>query len=110
MYVSAFEILGYRSLKAVKIVDMKPVCILHGPNNSGKSNILAALETVFKRKLLLEETTVGDVTRDLGRLGPFWHGRLTDFRDNFYGGGRGDIKFEVSVTFADDELKFLNDT
>lgn len=109
MYVSSFSISGYRSLKDVKITNMKPVCIFHGPNNSGKSNILSALETIFRRKLLLEETVVGELTKPHERLGTFWHGRITNFRDNFYGGGKDDITFEVSVTLTDDELKFLRD-
>jgi len=67
---------------------MLPVCIFHGPNNSGKSNILAAMETIFRRKLLVEETTVGEVTKH-EREGSFWQGGITQFRDNFYGGGKG---------------------
>ena len=109
MYISSFSISGYRSLKDVKITDMKPVCIFHGPNNSGKSNILSALETIFRRKLLIEETVVGDVRQPHERQGSFWLGRITQFRDNFYGGGKEDIAFEVSVTLADAELKFLRE-
>jgi predicted ATPase len=109
MYISSFSISGYRSLKEVKITDMKPVCIFHGPNNSGKSNILSALETIFRRKLLIEETVVGDVTQPHERQGSFWLGRITQFRDNFYGGGKEDIAFEVSVTLSDTELTFLRE-
>lgn len=106
MYISSFSISGYRSLKDVSISRMLPVCILHGLNNSGKSNILAAMETIFRRKVLIEETTVGEVTKH-ERKGSFWQGRITQFRDNFYSGGSEDITFKVSVTFADEELVFL---
>jgi len=66
------------------------------------------METIFRRKLLVEETTVGEVTKH-EREGSFWQGGITQFRDNFYGGGKGDITFEVSVTLTDEELKFLRE-
>src|SRR6266704_6335808 len=110
MHISSFSISGYRSLKDVKITDMKPVCIFHGPNNSGKSNIVSALDTIFRRKLLIDEIIIGEVKQPHERQGSFWSGRITEFRDNFYGGGKEDITFEVSVTFTDDELKFLRET
>jgi AAA15 family ATPase/GTPase len=108
MYISSFAISGYRSLKDVEIKAMLPICILHGLNNSGKSNILSALETIFRRKVLLEETTTADVTTHT-REGSFWQGRITGFAHNFYLNGKEDITFSVSITFADDELKFIKD-
>lgn len=108
MYISSLSISGYRSLKDVRISGMLPVCIFHGPNNSGKSNILSALETIFRRKLLIEETTIGEITKH-ERQGSFWQGRITHFRDNFHGGRKKDITFEVSVTLTDGELNFLHD-
>ncbi len=108
MYISSFTISGYRSLKNVEIKGMLPVCIFHGPNNSGKSNILSAIETIFRRKLLVDETTAGGITKH-ERPGGFWQGRITDFRDNFFLNGKQDIEFSISVTFTNDELAFLND-
>src|SRR5579863_5126465 len=109
MYISAFAISGYRSLVDVKITDMRSVSILHGLNNTGKSNILSALETIFERKLFVEETeTPGDVTKH-ERKGNFWQGKIRDFRDNFYQGKREDITFTVSVAFENGELSFLKD-
>ena len=121
MYISSFAISGYRSLKKVEITEMLPVCIFHGLNNSGKSNILSAIETIFRRKILVEDTTfsevhedaevtkVEEVTKKLERVGSFWHGRISEFRDNFYLNGKDDITFSVSVFFTDDELAFLKD-
>jgi hypothetical protein len=106
MYISSFTISNYRSLKDVAISGMLPVCIFHGLNNSGKSNILSAMATIFSRKILVEETTVGEVTKH-EREGSFWQGRIANFRDNFYRGERDDIRFSVEVTFADEELAFL---
>lgn len=109
MYISSFAISGYRSLKNVNIPKMLQVCIFHGLNNSGKSNILSAIETIFRRKLVVEETTIDQTTKieqvtKHEREGNFWKGRIIGFRDNFYLNGKKDIKFSVSVTFSDDEL------
>ncbi|MCX5636532.1 MAG: AAA family ATPase, partial [Planctomycetota bacterium] len=121
MYISSFNISGYRSLKNVHIPKMLPVCIFHGLNNTGKSNILSAIETIFRRKLIVEDTTFTEittvdditkpeqVTKQLKRIGSFWQGQITEFKDNFYLNGKDDITFSVTVCFADDELKFLED-
>ena len=119
MFISSFAISGYRSLKKVEITKMLSVCIFHGLNNSGKSNILSAIETIFRRKILAEDTTftevqedaevtkAEEVTKKLERVGSFWHGRISEFKDNFYLNGKKDITFSVTVCFDDDELKFL---
>jgi hypothetical protein len=91
---------------------MLPVCIFHGLNNTGKSNILSAIETIFRRKLVVEETTIDQATKieqvtKHERKGNFWQGRITEFRDNFYLNGKDDITFSVTICFADNELKFL---
>lgn len=109
MYISSFNISGYRSLKDIQIPRMRPVCIFHGLNNSGKSNILSAIETIFRRKLVVEETTIDQATKSEQvtkheREGNFWKGRIIGFRDNFYLNGKKDIKFSISVIFSDDEL------
>jgi AAA15 family ATPase/GTPase len=108
MYISSLSISGYRSLKDVEIKNMLPICIFHGLNNSGKSNILSAIETIFRRKLIVEETTTADVTTH-SREGSFWQGRITGFAHNFYLNGKDDITFTVSVTFGDSELMFMKD-
>lgn len=121
MFISSFAISGYRSLKKVEIKKMLQVCIFHGPNNSGKSNILSAIETIFRRKTVVEDTTYTELTtedgitkpekvmKQLEREGSFWQGRIIGFKDNFYLNGKDDITFSVSVTFSDKELIFLKD-
>lgn len=116
MYISSFNISGYRSLKNVHIPKMLPVCIFHGLNNTGKSNILSAIEMIFRRKLIVEDTTFTElttvddvtkpeqVTKQLERVVSFWQGRIIGFRDNFYLNGKKDITFSVSVCFTEDEL------
>src|SRR6266849_2765283 len=109
MHISSFSVSGYRSLKDVKITGMLPVCIFHGLNNTGKSNILSVLETIFRRKLRTEETTAVTEVLKQERRGNIWQGRITNFRDNFYKNGKEDIDFTVSITFADSELDFLRE-
>jgi AAA15 family ATPase/GTPase len=100
---------------------MLPVCIFHGLNNTGKSNILSAIEVIFRRKIIVEGTTftelknIGDsmkpeqVTKHIERIGSFWQGRIFGFKDNFYLNGKNDITFSVTVCFKDNELQFLDD-
>lgn len=108
MHITALSISGFRSLMDVTVSNMGPVCILHGLNNTGKSNVLSALEVIFRRKITVDETqtTVGEVTTH-ERPGNFWQGRITGFRDNFYKNQRKDIAFSVSVKFDQKELSFL---
>lgn len=110
MYISRFSISGYRSLKDVTISGMLPICIFHGLNNSGKSNILSALETIFRRKEVVdvvEETAISGVTKHT-RKGSFWQGTITGFKDN-YNNQKSDITFSVSVTLKHSELAFMQE-
>ena len=71
MQLTACEIAGYRSLRAVRL-PLGPVSVLLGENGAGKSNILRALE-------LLQAAATGPVCRmlvDEGGLGRvLWAGR-----------------------------------
>jgi AAA ATPase domain len=109
MYISSFSISGYRSLMDVKIKNMKSVCILHGLNNTGKSNVLSALATIFERKVQSQQTETTDELKTHERKVNFYQGRIDNFRDNFYQGGKADITFSVSITFEDRELSFLRE-
>jgi len=72
MRIKEVAISGYRSLRNVSIADLGDgVNVFFGNNNCGKSNILEALETLFK----VEKT-------DLPVSG-FYSGELTNFVDNF---------------------------
>jgi hypothetical protein len=72
MKIKEAAISGYRSLWNVSITDLGDgVNVFFGDNNCGKSNILEALETLFK----VERT-------DLPVSG-FYSGELTNFVDNF---------------------------
>jgi hypothetical protein len=72
MKIREIKISGYRSLWDVSITNLGDgVNVFFGDNNSGKSNILEALETLFKVERV-----------DLPVSG-FYRGELTSFIDNF---------------------------
>ena len=71
MKIREVHISGFRSLWNVSITDLGDANVLFGENNSGKSNILEALETLFKVERI-----------DLPISG-FYQGELTNFVDNF---------------------------
>ena len=61
MKISRIEVSNFRSLKGID-VDVPQICALVGPNNSGKSNIMAALERVLgSRWLTVSSFEEGDV-------------------------------------------------
>src|ERR1017187_2179602 len=105
MFISEFKIDNFRSLKDVHLKQMQRVCIFHGDNNSGKSNILAAIEAVLRGKTIIEDPAAGGgENQPPYRKVPFIQGRLRDFSDNFRFGERDPIKFLICVTFDDSEL------
>jgi hypothetical protein len=104
MQVSRLSIDGFRSLKESTINDIGPVTIFHGLNNSGKSNILAALDAIFSHKVQVDTTVVRGTTTASKRARSFYEGRIENFRDNFYFNQVRKIPFRVSVVFDDEEL------
>ena len=99
MKVREFHIEGYRSLKRTSITGLASKSIFHGDNGSGKSNLLLALETIFRSKQ--SDTGVAVASGNViassqpRRSTPFWKGDILDFGDNFYMGGEGPITFKV---------------
>ena len=89
MKVRQFYVDGFRSLKETKVTGLPTKCIFHGDNESGKSNLLLALDAIFRSKesvpalaLKHEETDDAQPRRST----PFWHGEIPDFGENFYMG------------------------
>jgi len=74
MRLTACEIAGYRSLRAVRL-PLGPVSVLLGENGAGKTNLLRALE-------LLQAAATGSICRNLVDEGgldrALWAGRSTD--------------------------------
>lgn len=71
MIIIDFSVKGFRSLEDISITNFKEINVFFGDNNSGKSNILESIETMFK----VEQ-------KDLPING-FYHGALNSFVDNF---------------------------
>ena len=90
--IKELSIKNFRSLKDIQISDLnRPASVFHGPNNSGKSNILMVLPVIFSRKMHAESIKSPD------RTTPFWLGSIRNFSDNFYMGKEKQIGFSVKL-------------
>ena len=112
MKVRQFHVSGFRSLKETSVTGLASKCIFHGDNGSGKSNLLLALEAIFRSKesvtgISLDEEDAGDA--QLRRTTPFWRGEIPDFGGNFYMGQDIPIKFEVFLQVAPSFLDGLDE-
>jgi len=74
MIIHSVQVRGFRSLSNVSIGKFGPVNIFYGENNAGKSNILAAIEILFKVERPQERESA---------VAGFLHGELSNFVDNF---------------------------
>lgn len=119
MRITSFKITNFRSLKQVAVGGLAQRVIFHGPNNTGKSNLLQALQTIFSGKVIRSDD-MGlpmDLAQDISSRAtptpltrtPFWYGKLLAFQDNFYMRLGNTIKFEVRITLTEPELSGLED-
>lgn len=98
MKVNKFSIKNYRSLKDIAINEFDSTTIFYGDNNAGKSNILNALELLFKRKQTLHE---GNLTEAQN----FYLGNIPDSKNNFYNNDtKTPITFSVEIQVDISEL------
>ena len=114
MIIKNIEISNYRSLKNLTVPGLTSAVVLHGPNNSGKSNILLALQTIFAEKSAGASFTLSDNAVDAKlplptRATPFWNGVIADFADNFYMGSSNPIVFSVQVEVEPTQFKNIKD-
>ena len=109
MHVSSLSISGYRSLKDVSVNDIDAVSIIHGLNNSGKSNFLSAVETILAPKFQVETTTTVNrgARSAVTKTRAFHEGRIEHFRDSFYFNMARVVDFTITIDFRDEELKHL---
>jgi len=56
--IKEIEVSGYKSLKQISLKDLQKVNVFYGENNTGKSNILKAIELFFDTLKIKEKTTV----------------------------------------------------
>jgi AAA ATPase domain len=107
MHINWFRIKNFRSLRDVTISGLATSVVFHGPNDSGKSNILLALEKIFKRKLARADVGLPEgVSPEAppARSTPFWHGVIPDFGDNFYMGLADPIEFHIRLEVPPNQL------
>ena len=99
MIIHSASIKGFRSLADVTVGKLGKVNILYGENGAGKSNVLAALETLFR---------VERVEQLESAVGVFMRGELSDFVDNFTIGKDGkrgtSITISAQIGFDDSDL------
>jgi AAA15 family ATPase/GTPase len=98
MRIKKFSIKNYRSLKEISIDEFDSTTIFYGDNNAGKSNILNALELIFKRKQILDQD---------GLTAPqtFLNGDIPDSKNNFFNNETNSpITFNVGIEVDFSEL------
>jgi predicted ATPase len=105
MYITELKIDNFRSLTGIHLRDMKRVCIFHGENNSGKSNILAALEAILRSKTITDAPAAGNEQASFVRPTEFYRGRLSGFSDNFAFGSTDPIRFVLGFKADASELE-----
>ena len=103
MRIKTLQIKNFRSLRELQTPSLSSTVVFHGPNNTGKSNILLALETIFASKVattdvILPESEDDSTSLEPHRKTPFWNGRILNFSDSFYMGTVADIEFTVQLT------------
>ena len=100
MLIDNLEVKGFRSLGDTKMPKLGPINILYGENNAGKSNILAALETLFQ---------VENMEKLESPVGVFLKGELSNFVDNFTLSQNGEkaskINIKVRLLLDEKDLK-----
>lgn len=114
MLIKELHITNFRSLKDLKIPSLASAVVFHGANNSGKSNILLAMETIFSAKwagagVSLPQDISGSTPSPPARPTPFWNGFINNFGDNFYMGIYKDIEFSVRLEVPPSHFEKIND-
>lgn len=111
MQITNFHINNFRSLVDVSIKKFDKITIFFGENNTGKSNILAALDLIFRRKIPYDpvKTVREDVTAPEGKPKNFWSGKIEPFVDNFYYDTKENIDFSIILDVDPVEIKSAHD-
>jgi len=107
--IRSFQVWNFRSLASVTVGSLTDLVVFHGDNNTGKSNLLAALNFIFQSKVVEEELPVGVEKPPPARTTPFYYGKLKGFGDNFRWGCDDPIRFEVRLEADDAELAAIRD-
>jgi energy-coupling factor transporter ATP-binding protein EcfA2 len=114
MQVKQLHITNFRSLRDLTTPGLTSAVVLHGANNSGKSNILLALQTIFSAKssgtgVSLPQDMAGSTPSQPARTTPFWNGVISNFGDNFYMGSSDAIEFKVRLEVLPSHFEKINE-
>ncbi len=114
MLIRELQIKNYRSLRDLKTPSLPSAVVFHGANNSGKSNILLALHTIFSAKsvgtgLSLPQEVSGTTPPPPDRKTPFWQGVIFNFADSFYMGTANHVDFSVRLEVPASHFEKLQD-
>ncbi len=99
MRITKFEIKNFRSLRNFAVKELGPTSIFYGENNAGKSNILNALQLIFRRK--------PQYTSDFSFTNPinFYQGYIQNSQNNYFKNDyTNPIRFDIEVEVFRDEL------
>ncbi len=108
MYIRKLEIKNYRSLKDFSIGSLNEFVVLYGHNDTGKSNVLFFLETLFKPKFIEETINTHDSPEVLRIPTGFWRGEIEDFSDNFFKNKLDPVTFSILISIERDKIKSIS--
>ncbi len=106
MIIKKIKIQGYRSLKNISITDLSEINIFYGENNTGKSNIIEALNLFFCEKK--DFIDMGGKEKSKSEL----NGRIVGYapleNNDFFNNGEENITIELAFSLNDSDRKQIN--
>ena len=103
MKIQRIKIDGYRSLKNIDINDLNDVNIFYGDNNTGKSNIIDAIDIFFSEKKETVPTKEGIITNIK------FEGPIDIKRSDFFKNRDEPIYYEVHILLEKDDVQELKE-
>ncbi len=87
MKIKSIKAENFKSFSEVELNDFLPLNFIFGFNNSGKSNLLRLIETIFSRKIDTDETKYQDsegntIIRSTSEKVNWWSGIIEDHNYN----------------------------
>lgn len=108
MKIEKFKVKGYRSLKNIEINDLSSINIFHGENNTGKSNILGALEIFFSEKNIFKPISgkeAGEPEIKAEQIEIGFEGKVRIEESDFFIYEKQPIKFDVEIELNENDVK-----
>ena len=112
MKITSITVANFKSFSKTEKLEFFGINFIFGFNNSGKSNLLKLIDTIFSRKIISEsteyETKDGTAIRVKEEKGNFWEGIIENHNNIFRFGAAKGIEFEVSVQLTQKEISGLS--